>query len=179
MLFRSQSGSNRILSKMKRGYTREKYLELVNKIRDRVPDATLSTDMICGFPSETAEDFEDSLDLLKRVKYETSFLFYYSERRDTEASSMEDSVPVEVRKSRLAAMIEIQREIQSAVYANWKGSTQEVLVEGPAKRGEGSLKGYTPGNIPVIFPANEALVGTYQKVLITGSTGQSLLGSLS
>lgn len=174
----AQSGSNRILAKMKRGYTRERYLELVAKIRDKVAGATLSTDMICGFPSETIEDFQDSLDLLKRVKYETSFLFYYSERRDTEAASMDDSIPVDVRKSRLAEMIEVQREIQAEVYAKWIGSIQEILVESSAKRGEGSLKGYTPGNIPVIFPATEALIGTYQRVEITGSTGQSLLGAL-
>jgi len=174
----AQSGSNRILSKMKRGYTREKYLELVCKIREQVPGATLSTDMICGFPSETDEDFEESLDLMKQVRFETSFLFYYSERKDTEAASMEESIPLEVRKSRLARMIELQRGIQAQVYSQWIGSDFEVLAETEARRGEGSLKGYTAGNLPVIFPASRDLIGSYQKVRITGSTGQSLLGHL-
>ena len=172
----AQSGSTRVLEQMKRGYTRKRYLELAGKIREMVPGATLSTDMICGFPSETELEFQESLSLLREVKFETSFLFYYSERRNTAAAAMADSIPLEIRKERLARMIEVQRGIQAEIYRSLIGSRLQVLVESKARRGDGSMKGYTDGNLPVVFPADQNTVGSLLPVRITGSTGHTLLG---
>ena len=172
----AQSGSTRVLEQMKSGYTRKRYLELAGKIREMVPGATLSTDMICGFPSETELEFQESLSLLREVKFETSFLFYYSERRNTAAAAMADSIPLEIRKERLARMIEVQRGIQAEIYRSLIGSRLQVLVESKARRGDGSMKGYTDGNLPVVFPADQNTVGSLLPVRITGSTGHTLLG---
>ncbi|MCO4783599.1 MAG: tRNA (N6-isopentenyl adenosine(37)-C2)-methylthiotransferase MiaB [Candidatus Cloacimonetes bacterium] len=173
----SQSGNSRILKAMKRGYTREKYLGLIAKMRE-IEDVCISTDMICGFPSETEEEFEDSLSMMREIGYETAFMFYYSERKDTPAGKMEDSIPVSVRKDRLARMIDQQLSMQGEVYKKFIGKTYKVLVENNARKGENTLKARNAGNLPVIFEGDKSLIGTFVNVRIDSVTSHTLLGSL-
>ena len=112
----AQSGSDRILKSMKRGYTVSKYLNLITEIRTKIPGVCISTDMICGFPGETEDDFNQSLDLMKKVRFETAFMFFYSERKETVAAEMTESVPMEIRKERLQRMIDLQMDLQATIY---------------------------------------------------------------
>lgn len=173
----SQSGNSRVLKAMKRGYTREKYLDLISKMR-KVKDVCISTDMICGFPSETEEEFEDSLSMMREIGYETAFMFYYSERKDTPAGKMEDSIPVSVRKERLARMIDQQIAMQGEVYKKFIGNTYKVLVENKARKGENTLKARTAGNLPVIFEGDKSLIGSFVNLRIDTVTSHTLLGTL-
>ena len=173
----AQSGNSRVLKAMKRGYTREKYLDLISKMK-KVKDVCISTDMICGFPSETDEEFEDSLSLMREIGYETAFMFYYSERKDTVAVAMEGSIPVAVRKERLARMIDQQLSMQGEIYQKFVGKTYKVLVENKARKGEGSLKARTAGNLPVIFKGDQALIGSFVQVKIDSATSHTLLATI-
>jgi tRNA-2-methylthio-N6-dimethylallyladenosine synthase len=174
----AQSGSSRVLKAMKRGYSREAYLELILKIRETVPGVCLSTDMICGFPSETEEEFLETLSLLREVKYETAYLFHYSERQGTVAASMEGSMPEEIRKERLARMIAVQREVQTEIYPTFIGRTEKVLVESEAKRFDNQYKGRTSGNVPVLFQHKDNKIGSFVNVKIGEANSQSLFGEV-
>lgn len=125
-----QNGSNKILKLMNRNYTREKYLGIVKKIREKIPDVSLSTDIIVGFPNETEEDFEDTINLLKEVQYSNAFIFMYSKRKGTVAEKMDGHLPIEVKRERIHKLLEIQKEITNKHFTGLIGKVQtRVLIE--------------------------------------------------
>jgi tRNA-2-methylthio-N6-dimethylallyladenosine synthase len=148
-----QSGSTRVLRAMRRRHTREEYLDLVDRIREAIPAATLSTDMIVGFPGETAEDFEQTLSLVEEVKYHSMFSFKYSPRPNTLASMrLPDAVSGEEKTARIVALQSLQREIQTRLHEGLVGTTLNVLVDAASRRREAEISGRTSGNTVVSFP---------------------------
>lgn len=173
-----QSGSSRVLKEMNRRYDKEKYLNLVEKIRTAIPDISLTTDIIVGFPGETEEDFQETLDVVKKAGYDTAFTFIYSKRTGTPAAAKEDQVPADVTKerfNRLLALVQEQGRIRSSRFA---GTVQEVLVEEESKE-KGIFTGRTQYNLLVHFPADESLMGTYVNVKLEECKGFYYLGSLA
>ena len=173
-----QSGSSRVLKEMNRRYDKEKYLNLVEKIRTAIPDISLTTDIIVGFPGETEEDFQETLDVVKKAGYDTAFTFIYSKRTGTPAAAKEDQVPADVTKerfNRLLALVQEQGRIRSSRFA---GTVQEVLVEEESKE-KGIFTGRTQYNLLVHFPADESLLGTYVNVNLEECKGFYYLGSLA
>lgn len=173
-----QSGSSRVLKEMNRRYDKEKYLNLVEKIRTAIPDISLTTDIIVGFPGETEEDFQETLDVVKKAGYDTAFTFIYSKRTGTPAAAKEDQIPADVTKdrfNRLLALVQEQGRIRSSRFA---GSVQEVLVEEESKE-KGIFTGRTQYNLLVHFPADESLLGTYVNVKLEECKGFYYLGSLA
>lgn len=167
----AQSGSDRILEAMNRRYTREHYLELVRKVREACPGIALSTDIIVGFPGETEEDFQDTLDLVKEVGYNQAFTFIYSKREGTPAARMEDNTPREVIQGRFDRLVEAVQEGAYSSNQAFLGTTQPVLVEGASKRDSGLLVGKSPHNVTVHAPlpqgvSAEQLAGTTVNVAI-------------
>jgi tRNA-2-methylthio-N6-dimethylallyladenosine synthase len=151
-----QSGSTRVLGAMRRRHTREEYLDLTGRIREAIPVATLSTDIIVGFPGETAEDFEQTLALVEAVQYHNVFSFKYSVRPNTLASKrLADDVSGEEKTARIVALQSLQREIQTALHARLVGTTQDVLVDATSRRREAEMSGRTTGNTIVNFPIPE------------------------
>ena len=172
-----QSGSNRILAAMRRRYTRESYLDLVARLRDRVPGLALSTDMIVGFPGETREDFDLTLDLVRRAQYTSMFSFKYSPRPNTLAGKrMPDDVTEAEKTSRIVELQKLQGEVQSAIFAGMVGTTEEVLVDGVSRRRTWEMSGRTSGNAVVNFPGAEDQIGQMIKIRITGHGPNSLRG---
>ena len=172
-----QSGSSRVLKEMNRRYDKEKYLGLVDKIRTAVPDISLTTDIIVGFPGETEEDFQETLDVVKKAGYDTAFTFLYSKRTGTPAAAKEDQVPQDVAKdrfNRLLALVQEQGRIRSS---RFQGTIQEVLVEEESKE-KGIFTGRTQYNLLVHFPADKSLLGTYVNVKLEECKGFYYLGSL-
>ncbi|XP_003973777.1 mitochondrial tRNA methylthiotransferase CDK5RAP1 [Takifugu rubripes] len=178
----AQSGSSEILKAMRRGYTRETYLDLVKNIRTIIPEVSLSSDFISGFCGETEEDHQQTLSLIREVGYNVGFLFAYSMRKKTQAfHRLQDDVPAEVKQRRLEECISVFREEAARVNGALIGSTQLVLVEGQSKRSADELCGRTDGNTKVIFPKegfNTAPinVGDYVLVKILSANSQSLRG---
>ena len=173
-----QSGSSRVLKEMNRRYDKEKYLNLVDKIRTAIPDISLTTDIIVGFPGETEEDFQETLDVVKKAGYDTAFTFIYSKRTGTPAAAKEDQVPADVTKdrfNRLLALVQEQGRIRSSRFA---GTVQEVLVEEESKE-KGIFTGRTQYNLLVHFPADESLLGPYVNVKLEECKGLYYLGSLA
>ncbi len=162
-----QAGSNRILKKMNRGYTREYYLDLVARIREAVPAAGITTDLMVGFPGETEEDFADTLDLVRRVRYDQAFTFVYNPRRGTPAARMPDQVPQEVKSERIQKLIALQKEIVLERNRALEGQTLEVLVEGPSETDPGLMSGRCRTNKQVIFPGRREWTGRLVPVRIT------------
>ncbi len=146
-----QSGSNRTLKRMLRGYTREKYLDLVNYVHDRVPNAVITTDIIVGFPGETEEEFQDTLSLLREVEFDSAYTFSFSVREGTPAARMKGHLPEEVKKDRLNRLMEVQNEISRRRMMAAVGSTLEVLVEGPSDKNPDVLSGRDRGGRLVLF----------------------------
>lgn len=175
--FPVQSGSNKILKLMNRKYTREQYLEKVEAIRRILPGCGLTTDVFLGYHDETEEDFEQTLSLMEEVKYDSAFMFKYSERPGTFAARhLPDNVPEEEKIRRLEILIKLQNEISARQYKKDVGKTFEVLVEGFSKRSRGQLCGRTEQNKMVVFDRDNCHVGDYVKVRITDSTSATLLG---
>lgn len=175
----AQSGSTRVLKAMRRTYDRQRYLDLVARIRDAVPDIALTTDLIVGFPGETDDDFEDTLSLVREVGYDGAYTFVYSPRPGTEAGeSMDDDVPPEVKSQRISALIDEVQRTARARLARHVGQVQEVLVEGPSRTDPSRMSGRTRHNVTVNFsgPADE---GALTDVTITGSTSTTLSGSVT
>ncbi|XP_053849155.1 mitochondrial tRNA methylthiotransferase CDK5RAP1 isoform X4 [Vidua macroura] len=185
----AQSGSTRILEAMRRGYTREAYLELVHHVRDSIPGVSLSSDFIAGFCGETEEDHLQTVSLLREVRYNIGFLFAYSMRQKTRAHHrLQDDVPADVKKRRLEQLIAAFREEAARANAALVGQAQLVLVEGPSKRSASELCGRNDGNIKVIFPDTEledaakcgapgrAQPGDYVMVKVTSASSQTLRG---
>ncbi len=172
-----QSGSNRILQLMNRKYTREWYLDRVNAIRNIVPDCGLSTDIFVGYHSETEEDHQLSLSLMREVGYDSAFMFKYSERPGTYASKhLPDDVPEEEKIRRLNELIALQTEISAQQNKKDEGKEFDVLVEGFSKRSREQLCGRTEQNKMVVFPKENHHIGQTVRVRITGSTSATLLG---
>ena len=173
-----QSGSSRVLARMNRRYTREQYLQLVKRLRQAAPDITISTDIIVGFPGETEEDFEDTLELVKEVEYDSAFTFLYSKRRGTPAADYEDQVPEEVKHERFNRLVDTLNEISLRKNAAYIGKTVQVLVDGASKKDPGTLSGRTDGFKLVDFRGDESLVGKTVSVEITEGKTFSLKGRL-
>lgn len=174
-----QSGSNRILRLMNRGYTRERYLALIDEIRATLPGASITTDIIVGFPGETEEDFADTLDIVRRVRFDSAFTFIYSPRSGTPAATMPDQVPTAVKKARLQQLMELQDEISLARNRELVGRTVEVLVEGTSPQRADRMAGRTRTNKIVIFPGDEGLSGRLASVTIDRAQTHTLFGRLA
>uniref|UniRef100_A0A1A8ETZ6 Mitochondrial tRNA methylthiotransferase CDK5RAP1 n=1 Tax=Nothobranchius korthausae TaxID=1143690 RepID=A0A1A8ETZ6_9TELE len=180
----AQSGSNQVLKAMRRGYSREAYLDLVSNIKRIIPAVSLSSDFISGFCGETEDDHQQTLSLIREVGYNLGFLFAYSMRKKTHAfHRLQDDVPAHVKQRRLEECISVFREEASRVNAALVGSSQLVLVEGESKRSDKDLCGRTDGNMKVIFPKEDAAssaaamdAGDYVLVEILSATSQSLRG---
>ncbi len=176
--FPMQSGNNRVLKAMRRTYTIERYLGLIERLRERVPDMYFSTDVIVGFPTETDTEFEDTAKAFRHVGFDMAFLFKYSTRSGTPAATMEGQIPQEVKEARLAVLLEILEAQSLKRNRSLVGSTEEVLVEGPARKGDGQFMGRTPGFRKVIFPGNPRLIGELVPVEITEASVSTLKGAL-
>jgi tRNA-2-methylthio-N6-dimethylallyladenosine synthase len=161
-----QSGSSEVLKLMARKYTRERYLELVSKIKKAIPDVVLTTDIIVGFPGETDEQFEETLSLVKEVEFDSAFTFIYSPREGTPAAKMKDDVPMEVKKERLARLNQLQNEISRRKNEELRGQVVEVLVEGESKKNPNVLSGRTRTNKLVNFVGPKHLIGKFAYVRI-------------
>ena len=173
-----QAGSNRVLKDMNRKYTREDYLALVERIRKAMPDITLTTDIIVGFPNETEEEFKDTLDIIKKVRYDGIFSFIYSRRSGTPAAKMPDTTPEKEKSENLSKLLEVQKEIQLEINKNYQGKTLEVLVDGTSKTDETLLSGRSEGGKIVHFPGKKELVGQYVNVKITTVKSFYLTGEI-
>ncbi len=175
--FPIQAGSSRILKKMHRIYTKEQYLEKVLLLRQIVPDVTLGTDIIVGFPTETEEEFQETVDVLKQIRYSLAFIFAYSPRKGTPAMRWKDDIPEEVKLDRLQRLTEVQNEIMNEERQSMLGNAYEVLVERFNKDGK-MLKGRTRCWKKVIFEGDESLIGTLQSVKVHSYSHQTLVGDL-
>lgn len=172
-----QSGSSRILKLMNRGHNREEYRQLVQRIHNIIPDCAISHDMIAGFPTETEEDHELTLSLMREVRYDFGYMFYYSERPSTYAArKMEDDIPIEVKKRRLTEIIDLQQQISRENNAARVGNIEEVLIEGSSKKSEADWAGRTTRNTVVVFAKGNEKPGQLVRVLIKDSTAATLLG---
>ncbi|MCO6465594.1 MAG: tRNA (N6-isopentenyl adenosine(37)-C2)-methylthiotransferase MiaB [Bradyrhizobiaceae bacterium] len=176
-----QSGSDRILELMNRTYTVDHYLGRIARIREMMPDCALSTDIIAGFCTETAEDHQATLDVMRTVRYDGAYMFAYSPRENTKAWKMGDDVPAEVKNQRLQEIIELQNDISREINLTEVGRQHHVLVEGPSKRNNEEWKGRTDTNKTVIFPHEDQrgyIVGDTVRCTITHSNSATLFGKL-
>ena len=173
-----QSGSDRILKEMNRGYGRDHYLGLVARLKQACPEIRLTTDIIVGFPGEEEDDFLATMTLLEAVRYAEIYSFLYSPRRGTAAADLPDTTPARVKQERFDRMLRLQEQIGKETWATDVGSVREVLVEGESKQGEGQLFGRTTWNRIVNFSGPPELVGQLVPVKITKSYRNSQLGEL-
>ena len=171
-----QSGSSRILKEMNRHYDRDQYLELVRKIKKEIPDVSISTDIIIGFPGETEEDFNDTLSLVKEVQYDSAFTFIYSRRNNTPADKMENQIPEEIKHDRFNKLLEVTNEIIAKKNSTFEGKTVEVLVEGPSKNDADKLMGRTRDGRLVNFTGKTENIGELVNIKITKAHAFSLIG---
>ncbi len=172
----AQSGSNRILEKMNRRYTREQYLDLVREIKQAIPGVSITSDIIVGFPGETEEDFADTLDLLEQVRFDSAFAFIYSHRRGTKAEKLTDNSTYEEKEQRLQELNKIQQQISLEENERLIGSSLEVMVEGPSKSNPELQTGRARTNKLVHFPGPANLNGKLIKVRITEAKTWNLFG---
>jgi tRNA-2-methylthio-N6-dimethylallyladenosine synthase len=170
-----QSGSSAVLKRMRRTYTRERYLDRVALIREHVPDCSLTTDIIVGFPGETEDDFRQTLELAEEVGYDGAFTFIYSPRRGTEAATMPDQVPHEIKVRRMEKLVEVIQRRGRERAQRFVGRTLEVLVEGTSRTDATRLRGRSRHNKVVNF-SGLASPGELVEVEITGATSQTLSG---
>ena len=173
-----QSGSSRILKLMNRRYTKEQYLDLVDRIRAKVPDISLTTDIIVGFPGETEEDFLETLDVVRRVRYDSAFTFQYSRRTGTPAAAMEDQIPVDVVKDRFDRLLAEVQEISREVTARHLHTVQEVLVESINEQDASLVTGRMSNNTLVHFPGDASMIGTLRNVSLDECRGFYYMGTL-
>ena len=172
-----QSGSSRILKIMNRRYDKEKYLELVEKIRKAIPDISLTTDIIVGFPGETEEDFQQTLEVVEKSCFDTAFTFIYSKRSGTPAAKMEDQVPEDVVKDRFDRLLSLVQEKGREASSRFEGTVQEILVEEESKE-KGIFTGRTEYNLLVHFSGCQDMLGKYVKVKLDTCKGFYYFGSL-
>jgi len=173
-----QSGSDRILKEMNRGYTRNQYIELVQRIRSVLPDVSLTTDLIVGFPQETEENFKDSYDLLKELRFDIIHTAAYSPREGTKAAIMEGQIDNKVKAARLNEINALQSQLARELNEEYVGRKFEILVDGPAPRGEGSLQGRTKTDKVVIIKGGPEYMGRYIDVKIIRASHWSLEGEI-
>ncbi len=173
-----QSGSSRILQKMNRIYDREHYLELVGKLRESVPGISLTTDIIVGFPGETEEDFEQTLDILERVRFDFAYTFLYSKRTGTPAAKSAEQIDDDIKKQRFGRLIDVQNRISKEINDRLLGSTAEVLVEGPSRDSISTCTGRTSTNKIVNFPGSRELAGRLLNIRIDRVQTWSLEGEI-
>ena len=173
-----QHGSSRVLASMNRKYTREQYLARVAAIRERIPDMSLTTDLIVGYPGETEEEFEETCSLVGEVGYDSAFTFIYSPRIGTRAADMPDQIPEEVSSRRIQKLIAIQKENTRRNYAGYIGQVHSVLVEEASKRDEHQMAGKDEYNITVNFPGSKDLIGRIVRVKITSAGESTLRGEM-
>lgn len=171
-----QSGSTEMLKIMARKYTREQYVELANKIKAKIPNATLTTDIIVGFPNETEEQFEETLSLMKEMEFDSAFSYIYSAREGTPAAKMEDNVPLEVKKERLQRLNTVINDTSAMKNKQLEGTIVEVLVEGESRKNPEILSGRTRTNKLVNFAGPKAIIGKMINVKITEAKTWSLNG---
>jgi tRNA-2-methylthio-N6-dimethylallyladenosine synthase len=176
--FPMQSGSDRILKAMRRPYSIEKFRSIIDKLRAIRPDIYISTDVIVGFPGETEEDFELTRRHFEEISFDMAFLFKYSVRPGTTAEPLGDPVPTKVKEHRNQVLLDILGRSSLARNKSLVGTTQEVLLEGPAKRGEGMFMGRTRGHRKVIVPASDRLIGELLLVHIKSATASTMMGEL-
>ncbi len=171
-----QSGSNRILDKMNRKYTKEKYLEIIDKVKAKIPDIALSSDVIVGFPNETYEDVLETIDVIKKVRYDTLFTFIYSKRNGTPAATMEDKTTDEEKHKHFNELLEVQNTISKEINDSYVGKEYEILVEGISKNNPDMMAGRTTTNKIVNFSPINAKDGDFVKVRITKAQTWALIG---
>ena len=173
-----QSGSNRVLKRMNRKYTREDYLKLIEKLRKTVPDITLSTDIIVGFPGETNEDFEETLSIVKEVEYDSAFTFIYSIRKGTPAEKFEDQIEESEKHRRFDLLVSAVNEISEKKNKAYQDRVEKVLVDGVSKNDKSTLTGRTDGFKLVNFAGKKELIGSLVDVKITDAKTFSLFGEV-
>ncbi len=173
-----QSGSTRILKAMNRKYTKEQYLELAGKIRREIPDISLTTDIIVGFPGETEEDFLETMDVVKKVCYDNAYTFIYSKRTGTPAAAMENQVPEAEVKSRFDRLLNLVQENARSQTARFAGTVQEVLIEEVNEHDPSLLTGRMSNNLLVHFPGDVSLIGRIRKVKLEVCKGFYYMGTL-
>ncbi|RXT15196.1 tRNA (N6-isopentenyl adenosine(37)-C2)-methylthiotransferase MiaB [Ammoniphilus sp. CFH 90114] len=173
-----QSGNTEILKKMARKYTREQYMELVNKIKKAIPNAVLTTDIIVGFPGETEEQFQDTISMVEEVRYDSAYTFIYSPRHGTPAAGMEDDITEEVKKERLQRLMEVVNRIAREKNEELTGQVVELLVEGESKNNPNVLSGRTRSNKLVHFVGPKDCIGKFVHVKITEAKTWTLYGEL-
>ena len=173
-----QSGSSSVLKRMNRQYDKEKFLTLAKKIRKEIPDISLTTDIIIGFPGETEEDFLDTMDVVKQIEFDNAFTFIYSKRTGTPAAVMEDQVPEEVTKDRFDRLLKEVQAIARKRAKVFEGSVQEVLVEEENAQDTSLMTGRMSNNMLVHFPGDTSLLGTLQKVVLKECKGFYYMGEL-
>jgi tRNA-2-methylthio-N6-dimethylallyladenosine synthase len=172
-----QSGSSRLLKHMNRRYTKESYLELVDKIRAAMPDISLTTDIIVGYPGETEEDFLETLEVVEKVRYDSAFTFIYSKRSGTPAAKMDDQVPEDVVKDRFNRLLLLVQNIGREQTARFEGQVKEVLVEHINEQDPGLVTGRMDNNSVVHFPGDASLIGQIVKVKLDKCHGFYYLGT--
>lgn len=173
-----QSGSSKILKKMNRNYTKEQYLALVEKLRNAIPDIAVTTDIIVGFPGETEEDFEETMDVVRKVQYDSAFTFIYSKRTGTPAASMEDQIPEELVKKRFDRLLKEVQQIASAKAGRYTGSVQKVLIEQVNEQDAHLVTGRMSNNSIVHLPGTKERIGTIADVRLTECRGFYYLGEV-
>ncbi|MDR3284974.1 MAG: tRNA (N6-isopentenyl adenosine(37)-C2)-methylthiotransferase MiaB [Treponema sp.] len=173
-----QHGSTKILAAMNRKYSREQYLDRVRKIRERLPDASLSTDILLGFPGETGEDFDQTLSLLRQVRFEAAFMYYFNPREGTPAASMPGQIPLEVRKARLQEVIDLQLAITREEMAKRLGGEAVVLAQSVSRDNPGELLGITEQNERAVFAAPQSCIGSFVTVKLAELTGNTFRATI-
>lgn len=174
-----QAGSNKILGRMNRGYSREHYEALISKIRSAVPGVAITSDLIVGFPGETEEDFRQTLEMIEKIRFDAAFTFMYSIRTGTRAADFAGQVLLEEKKQRLGRLNEIQYGIAADINRSLIGTVQEVLVEGASKTDPAKLTGRTDNDRILIFPGPQDLIGNFVKIKVTRVTTFSLFGEIA
>ena len=173
-----QSGSNEILKSMNRRYTAQHYLSLIEMARKYMPDVEFSSDIIVGFPGETEQDFLDTVELVKKVRYQQLFTFIYSKRKGTVAEKMENQVDIKIKKQRLSQLIEVERAVASEISKNYIGKVVEVLVEGIHPKKEGLMMGSTDFGKTISFAGSRDLLGSFVNVKVIKANHTTLTGEL-
>ncbi|MDR0740446.1 MAG: tRNA (N6-isopentenyl adenosine(37)-C2)-methylthiotransferase MiaB [Puniceicoccales bacterium] len=173
-----QSGSDKILRAMKRSYQCEQFLSIVTALRERIPTISISTDIIVGFPGETEEDFQRTCAIFDHIKFDMAFIFKYSIRPETAAEQLGDRIPQEVKEARNQILLQRVEYYSRQYNESMVGMVKKVLVEAPAKHGEGRLEGYTPEHKKAIFAGTEDLIGQIVDIRIKSHTTSTLLGKI-
>ena len=174
-----QSGSTKILDAMSRGYTKEEFIALAKKIKERIPDIGLSTDIIVGFPGETDEDFQDTLDVVNEVGFENAYMFSYSKRTGTPAATMEDQVDEDVKTERLQQLIQLQNSRTKKESTRYLNETVKVLVDGPSRKNKEMLSGRTSTHKIVLFKGDKELIGKFVNIKINETKTWTLYGEIA